>query len=70
MPHIQWPLLIFALVLASTVVVVVRSTPHRRYCGRHLTKALIALCGTVKAPSSGTPLTQFLLNSCALSTSP
>ncbi|KAK5972606.1 hypothetical protein GCK32_004143 [Trichostrongylus colubriformis] len=50
MPHLL-RVTVYALVLALTVVDVIRSSPHRRYCGKQLTKALIALCGSVKSPN-------------------
>nr|CDJ94912.1 Nematode insulin-related peptide domain containing protein [Haemonchus contortus] len=42
--------MICALVLTFTVVDVVHSSPQRRFCGKHLTKRLIDLCGAVKTP--------------------
>ncbi|KAK6027594.1 hypothetical protein OSTOST_06374 [Ostertagia ostertagi] len=43
-------LVICTILLTSTFVDIVHSSPQRRYCGKQITKALIALCGAVKSP--------------------
>ncbi|WKX94461.1 hypothetical protein Q1695_011605 [Nippostrongylus brasiliensis] len=48
----QCRFLICSLVVLTTVLVPIQSSPQRRLCGSRLTKALLGLCASFKVPTS------------------